>query len=228
MALTLFASASTFSAPEPTGDTLCTLRDRKILATVTKIRALSNGSSLELAQAIGAVVVEEVYAGNLERWRVRRAKDTSLRRLARHPMLPVSAATLYRAIAIYELSVHVGGLQRWPGLGPAEVRAVLGLPREAQISLLDEAAACGLSARELREKAATVTRGKQRGGRPATNHIVKCLRTIGRTVRRNSLWIDDRERIEALDEGSRNYIREELADIRHQLEVLARCFASAS
>lgn len=79
----------------------------RVERAVQRLGAVIGATSLQLALAIGRVVIEELYSGDLSRWRLRGPKDHSLRRLANDPRLTISASALYRAIGIYELKVRL-------------------------------------------------------------------------------------------------------------------------
>ena len=59
---------------------------------------LQGATALSYALGIGRIVVEVFYDGDPQRMRARDPRYRSLRSLARHPGLPCSAATLYRAL----------------------------------------------------------------------------------------------------------------------------------
>ncbi|MCA9682625.1 MAG: hypothetical protein KC431_30705 [Myxococcales bacterium] len=183
---------------------------------------LARDGGVEHAVEIGRLVIERLYDGDLSTWRSRGPKAHSLRDLARRDDLPLSSSALYRAIALFELSERLGGIDGWSasGLGISHMRLVLGLPREEQRRLLDEAVAHSWTVAEL-EREATATRERQpqrrsRGGRPRLPRFVKSINRLVRGVVREELLGD----LDAVTEME----PEQIAELRSQLaEVQLRC-----
>lgn len=114
-------------------------RDGEIDTFIDELRRICGQATIDLALRVGLLVVETFYGGDVGRWRKRKQHDPSLRRLAARGDLPVSVAQLYRCVAIYEISSDIPAFSTWKYLSVSHVRAVLGLPREAQRRLLAEA-----------------------------------------------------------------------------------------
>ena len=68
------------------------LPDTAIDDVVSALRHMQEAATLQFALAVGQLIAERLYGGDMDRYRARTAKDTSLRRLAEHPDLPFGAA----------------------------------------------------------------------------------------------------------------------------------------
>src|SRR5262245_23923210 len=104
-----------------------------------KIRGLQRDATLDLAINMGKIIVETFYEGRLDAWRTHGQKEVSLRKLAERfeeEESGISAAGIYRAVAIYELDQRLNVSAR-KQLSVTHVRAVLGLPPADQKRLLD-------------------------------------------------------------------------------------------
>jgi len=122
-------------APRPRPTTAAD--DRLIDQVVEELNQLHREATFDQALAIGRVIVERFYAGDLSVWRKHAGKDTSFRKLAARTGrdLHATATTLYRAVALYELSERLG-VSTWQHLSVSHLRAVLGLPEDQQRELL--------------------------------------------------------------------------------------------
>lgn len=139
--------------------------DDPVERAVTEIRHLSRAASIELALGVGGIVFRHLFKGDLELVRRNGPKEASFRRLALHPELPMSAASLWRAVAIFELSTRVPLLTQSKHLGVTHVHAVLGLPGREQEQLLGTAERERWTPAALRARAAG-RRGGHGGRRP--------------------------------------------------------------
>lgn len=185
---------------------------------IASIRAFINQASLVTALGIGKLIIDEFYAGNLNLWRKRGSKDTSLRKLARHEKLPISASCLYRSIAIYELFERLDGKKRWSRLGATHFRAVLALCEEEQVRMLDNAQGKAWSTKRLEEevmKSRKITNGI---GRPRLPALVKSLRCIQTSIRNSESAFNNPQSIAELSLASVVLLREELAALRSKIE----------
>ena len=89
-------------------------------------------SALEFSLAVGRMIIDGIFGGNLAAWRTRGDRDLSFRKLSR--LTQVSASRLYRSTAIYEMSCRMD-VRRW-GLTVSHLRAVIGLSHTDQHRLL--------------------------------------------------------------------------------------------
>ena len=150
---------------------------REIERFASRLQHPQSRTSLEDVLALGKLVVDRLYDGDLEAVRRRGKKAPSFRELAKRPDLKVSPVSLYRAVAIYELSTRIGPLTQWEGMGPTHFRAILGLEEKLQLELLDKAAEQGWSVRGLEAEVAKV-RPNNRSGRRRIPEFVRAVRSL--------------------------------------------------
>ncbi len=118
-------------------------------SVVGQLNAICKAATLNFALNVGGTVVRHLYAGNVEMWRNRDpTKCTSLRKLARHPHLPMSPSALYRSIAIYELCERLH-IRSWKHISTGHIRLVLPLEPDQQACFLATAEAERWSVRQL-------------------------------------------------------------------------------
>jgi hypothetical protein len=150
---------------------------------VAHIKRLARTASLEFALRVGAVIIHHFYGGDADAWRSRGPKTASFRRLAQHPDLPLSAGSLYRCVALYELCDRLNAPSRWEHLGASHLRVVIGLPPGAQEKLLATANSQRWTVKVLQqevlaERATRLTRGGRRTQPPIARSLIsvrKCL-----------------------------------------------------
>src|SRR5689334_13773044 len=65
---------------------------------VLELNSICKTATLDFAIAVGRSIIAGCYGGDLESWRARGEKDASFRKLARHRLLPMSPAALYRSV----------------------------------------------------------------------------------------------------------------------------------
>jgi hypothetical protein len=123
-------------------------------ALVVELNELQRTATLEFTLRMGRLIVAEIYGGDLSRWRLNRQHDLSFRQLASRTQidLKVSATTLYRAVAVYDLCSRLP-VDLWRDFGAAHLRAVLGLSEQQQVRLLSEAKVRNWTTRELYARA---------------------------------------------------------------------------
>jgi hypothetical protein len=137
--------------------------------------------------AVGNLVVSNLYCGDINRWRSRDpTKDYSLRKLAKHPALPMSSNALYRCIAIFEVCERLG-VRSWKHVSTSHVRLVLPLPLGEQAKLLEATEANRWSARRLDDEVAALMRRdpsscQRRGGRKRASPLTEKMRTVQKMV----------------------------------------------
>ena len=191
--------------------------DDEINIVVAQIKRLARNASLEFALSVGAVIVHHFYGGEADAWRSRGPKTASFRALARHPELPLSAGSLYRCVALFELCDRLNAPARWQHLSVSHLRLVLGLPEAVQERILAVAnwkrwTVRALQEEVLREKPEHTTRG----GRRASPPIAKSLKRV-----RNSLDVH-RDLLDRADELTSREIQESMSLIEETFECLER------
>ncbi len=170
---------------------------REVEGVLRELTALVRGATVDLSLKVGQLVVERFFGGDALNWR--QQKQHSLRQLARHPELPMSASALRRCVGLYELTQRVGDLRCFQQLGTSHFRAVLGLDSQLQRSLLTNANEQAWTVSELESHVSEV-RGRQqrsRGGRPRVPSFVKLIRQLEPLAEQTALQLtqaqDERE-----------------------------------
>jgi hypothetical protein len=121
--------------PEPEEGALQPVVDDNVIASVyEEIRSLQRDATIDLAVKMGELIVKRFYGGRLDAWREHGPKESSLRKLAakfEDDESGMSAAGIYRVVAIYELDQRLSVSSR-KQLTVTHIRAVLGLPLAEQ------------------------------------------------------------------------------------------------
>jgi hypothetical protein len=155
--------------------------DDIISVVITDLKSITRTATLDFTLRVGELVFLRIYGGDLGVLRRRKSKHASFRRLAAHPDLPFSAATLWRAVAIFELA------QRVPitasQLGVAHLRSVLGLPDDVQARLLSDAIQHEWTKEETERHAAVYRKATPQRGRPPTPPALKMVTAVERLAR---------------------------------------------
>ena len=167
-------------------------KDDPIERTVEDLRKVSRSAALEFAIQIGTIIIDRFYNGDAEQWRNRGTKHASFRKLAAHPMLPLSPGALYRAVAICELTRRFSGRRSVMHLGCSHLRAVLGLSVDEQCRLLDEAYESQWTVDRLTCEAAMVRPQPRKGGRRPTAPVVRAVRAVQRCVENELVRVLDK------------------------------------
>jgi len=112
-----------------------------------KIVGMQRDATIDLAVEMGKLIVDTFYKGDLQGWRKAGNKEASLRKLAERfekedESSGMSAAGIYRVVAIYELDKRLSVSSR-KHLTVTHIRSVIGIPpadqkRLDQIGDLDD------------------------------------------------------------------------------------------
>ncbi len=201
-----------------------TLSEDAIRQAVNDLNAICRSATLSFTLAVGEFVFKRFYAGDAERWRCRDPnKHDSLRRLARHPDLAMSAGTLYRSVAMYELA-HRIRISEYRRISTTHLRLVLPLLPPQQERLLRDTEAGGWSVRRLEEEVAALVRRDpaqrtQRGGRKRHCRLQQAVRATQQCM----VAFDEFATLEeGEDAPSVEAVREALAALRETFETAAR------
>jgi hypothetical protein len=170
-----------------------------------QVNAIYQAENLGVALAIGELVIRSFYDGDVGRWRNRgRRKSGALRRLTKHPKLPMSAGTLYRNTAMYEICERLG-VWSWKEVGASHFRSVLPLAAPEQGRLLMAAEAHAWSPRRLDQEVATVRAlvapRPSRGGRPPASVLAKTMRSVQNCIDSIAVALDREDVGETSAEG---------------------------
>jgi hypothetical protein len=148
---------------------------------------ICKAATFDFAIAVGKLVVDTFYSGDLSRWRARDPhKDASLRKLITHRDLPMSGSALYRSLAIYEISERLQ-IRSWQHVSTSHIRLVLPLRSDEQGRLLKMSEANRWSVRRLDEEVVGLLRADpaartSRGGRKRGSHLREAMRIIEQSI----------------------------------------------
>ncbi len=193
--------------------------DATVGETIRELRSMKPPRTVPAAAAVGRVVVDRLFAGDLARMRERGTRDSRLRALVNSPQMPFSQPVLWRCFGIYEMVLEDPSLSSSPFLGVTHLRAVIGLPTEVRRRLLRQAETERWTAEALVSMAAAERVTERRGGRSS-----KAL--LQRTVRLAERAAGDAEALRsaaivgAIAAGQVQDARERLADAERSLAAL--------
>jgi DNA-binding NarL/FixJ family response regulator len=164
------------------------MQDDPVERVVLQLNALCKATTLNFALAVGGLIIRQFFGGDLRYWRSREQKhELSLRRLARHPHLPMSVSALYRSIAIYELCERLD-IKSYRHVSTSHIRLVLPLPAEEQTRLLQLTESNRWTVRRLDEEAQAIrsrypsSSDHARGGRNHHSPLRAALHLVRRCV----------------------------------------------
>lgn len=192
-----------------------------IESVVHALRAMQDAATLQFALAVGQLVTERFFDGDVQKLRSHGPKDVSLRRLAEHPDLPFSASTLTRAVGVYELVDRLGGIEAVKRLSYSHLRVVLGIPEKQQVRLLEKAAEQTWPVAQLEVEAQKHRRESRGGGRPPVPTFIKALQAWRRVAADDGAFDVDAAVVEKLKPDEVAAAREAVAEMQRQLAVLA-------
>lgn len=192
--------------------------EQRVGHAIKELQGLARGASLSFALAVGRIVIDTLYDGDLSAWRSRERKDYALRALAARSDLPVSASALYRALAVYELSRRAGEhTMSSAHLGLSHLRAVLGLPPELQQRLLKLAEEERWTVARLEREILGLRPGaRPNGGRRPVAPYIKSIRRIHQLTSPEAL--QGLEEWTKLDAAELEQLTSQLAQARDRLE----------
>jgi hypothetical protein len=175
--------------------------------------------SLQWALEIGEMVFQRVFNGDERLLRARGKKNSSFRRLAADPELGMSPSSLWRAVAIYELSRRFPELAQYVHTGVGHISVVLGLPEPEQYGLLRAAESQRWTRRRLQREAAQLRLQRRQGGPVPRSRFLD--RLAGLELLACDTFRDEvsRMRTEELEEamGALTRVRQRLAEVEGRL-----------
>lgn len=193
--------------------------DVVIEAVVQTLRAMQDAATLQFALAVGQLITERFFDGDVQKLRSHGPKDVSLRRLAEHPDLPLSASTLTRAVGVYELVDRLGGVEAVKRLSYSHLRVVLGIPEKQQQRLLEKAANDSWPVARLETEAQKHRREGRGGGRPPVPTFIKALHAWTRVAGQDDLY--DEVHVANLKPEQLADARQAVSEMQRQLAALA-------
>jgi len=149
------------------------------LATlVAQLQRLTRMEGLLFALEVGQLVTSHFCKGS-DGWERQLLQSKSYQELLGRSDLPVSRTVIHRCVGIYELCVRLDAAARWQQLTATHLRAVLGLPEEQQIRLLDAANRKKWTSRQLEREASRLRRTPRPGrGRPRHSRLRRALQNV--------------------------------------------------
>lgn len=199
--------------------------DSIIEATVRDLREMQRRGGLEMANAVGQLIIDRLYGGNLSAWRSRGPKDTSFRKLAARDDVPMSHSALCQSVAVYELSQR---LEISPqNIGISHLRLLVGLPEEAQRRLAVEADHNGWPVTRMESEVRRIRTRSSSGGRPALPGFVKTIHSLRRFAADDgALFVEDIDLLESLEESDIQNLHETVAAVRAHCDSLEKLLGS--
>jgi len=157
--------------------------DAELDAVIVELQAIARGSGMGGKLAIGELILERFFGGDVGAWRARHTKSQSLRRIAGRPDCPFAKSTLHEAVGIYVATLHLPEVRTFGHVSASHVAAVLPLPVSQQAELLRLAERERWSVRRVKREVA-VRRVPERQGPPSqSTPVVDSLRASIRTLR---------------------------------------------
>lgn len=156
-----------------------------IEGVVETLNTMQRAAGFDFARAVGRVVLDSLYGGDMNAWRLRGESDASYRKLREHAdkdELKISAVALYRSMALIELEDRLQ-ITDWKNLNITHIRSVFGLPDDQQKKLLTTAQAKGWDGERLEAEVAKVRKKEgDKRGRPPLPAFVKGIGALRRVI----------------------------------------------
>lgn len=156
---------------------------RNIEPVVQALRGVNATHSLQASLEAGEIIFRHVFEGDEQVLRARGKKCSSFRRLAAHPELKMSPSSLWRAVAVYELSRRFPEIAQYTHTGVGHVSVVFGLPAAEQFRLLRLTEAQRWTRRYLQKVAREVRRAHRAGGGVPRCRLIEQLEGLDMMVR---------------------------------------------
>jgi hypothetical protein len=187
-----------------------------------RINDASRNAALDLAYAVGGLVIRELYDGSLAMWGRQGTRRRSYQDLAARGDLLLSPTALCRAVGVYVLCERHGGKKSWPSLSVSHLQEVLTLESPAQERLLGMAEVERWSVSRLRSEIAKQrpkpTRGRPRSTKKSVRDLLAFI-----AARRESL--SEPKNLDRLDARTVDELRRTLALLQQDLERLEQALA---
>lgn len=192
------------------------LSDADCRRTAMRLVRMVRFSGLQFHLHVGRILLEDLYNGDINAWRARGDKDTSLRKLSsltKSNGVTISRSVLHRSVRIYELLQRIG--EDWSHLGVSHFRAVLVLPEEAQGPLLRRAERDRWTVRQLEEAA---RRHRKLPPRPPA--LAAEIKRLEQAMSSEGVLLVDQDRLSALSPTELRQLSEKLSHIRQAFDGL--------
>jgi hypothetical protein len=154
---------------------------------IIQLNSICKSATLDFALAVGQVIISNFYGGDLDRWRARGTQlGLPLRKLAKHPDLPMSFLALYRSVSIYEICARLG-VHDWKHVSTSHIRLVLPLRAAHQSRLLELAESRRWTVRRLDQEIVQLMQhdpgaNARPGGRKRPSELRKTVRVLEKLI----------------------------------------------
>jgi len=139
---------------------------------------MKRDAKMILAIDVGKLIVERIFGGDRAVLRQHGPQHAGFRRLASHPDVPFSRATLSRYVGVYEVASDLKWIVKEPALTVAHVSAVIGLPLTSQDRLLRAAVEKRWTAKQLRFEAGMDLNAEAAKAPPPVMRLVRTLERL--------------------------------------------------
>ena len=213
--------ASTSMVPAEDPSAIFETTNEVIDEVIRGIQAAQARHGFALTAEVGRLILEKLYGGDPELMIRRGPKDSSLRKLAEHPALPMSATTLHYSLGVYLLLLRRPDVHLSEHLTPTHLRVVLPLPSPDQDELLARAETEGLTVAELTVQVRQVRENTSRGGgRPRLPAFVKSIHAMERFVRGGDHLFGDLDEALTLSPDEARDLYDTVTGLRARCEAL--------
>jgi hypothetical protein len=194
---------------------------------VLEINEAFRAGTMDIHIAIGRLIITRLYGGDLRVWRAHGAKETSFAKLAVRSGndLLVSATSLYRAVALFELTERLG-ISAWKYLGVSHLRAVLSLPDFEQRRLLATAEKDRWTVKRIEGEASTLRQTQERRrGRHPLPPFVKTIHRVAKALFHPSKALAGLHQIDKLTDAEISSLHKLVLQTKEQFDALDRRLA---
>ncbi len=175
-------------------------RDENVEMVVAALKGVNAGHSVASALEAGEIIFGHVFGRDQGMLRARGRKCSSFRKLAAHPDLAMSTSSLWRAVAIYELSLRFPEIVHYVHVGVGHISVVLGLPEVDQFRMLRETEANCWTRRKLQKVATDLRLGQREPGTVPNARIIDSL--AGLEMLASDIGFDRRFELMSVDEAT--------------------------
>jgi hypothetical protein len=145
--------------------------DATLAAIAADLRVIDHRSGWSRTLAIGELILERFFFGNIRDWQAhRRDKEASLRRLALRSDCPLGRSALSESVGVFVACRELPLERMRDQLSPSHVAAVLKLDAPRRIDVLERAMLCRWTVRDVRAEVFAMRKKEgERRGRPRSS-----------------------------------------------------------
>ncbi len=182
-----------------------------------RVNALSRGAAVDLAYAVGELIIRELYEGSLATWADQGTRRPSYRQLSARDDLLLSPTALCRAVGVYAICERHGGRMSWPRLSISHLHEVLALQPPEQDRVLQLAEAERWTVARLRDEIHERRRRKKRKGK---SDIWKIVRAVQAFIREGGEVVYDSTKVGRLDAETLDELGRTIAILQRELDLM--------